>query len=65
MCPVEMTSADAHIDHIHSIGLPPVGEFHIDVDPSRLAFMNQGVRGTLVSPLVDIDEALDFAKRGE
>lgn len=27
--------------------------------------MNQGVKGTLVSPLNDIDEALDFAKWGQ
>ncbi|KAJ4416999.1 hypothetical protein N0V82_006448 [Gnomoniopsis sp. IMI 355080] len=47
------------------IGLPPKGEYHIDVDPSRLAFMNQGVKGTLVSPLNDIDEALQFAKWGK
>lgn len=47
------------------IGLPPAGQFHIDVDPTRMVFMNQGVRGTLVSPLSDIDEALDFARRGK
>lgn len=52
-------------DNVSSIGLPPAGEYHIDVDPSRLAFMNQGVKGTLVSPLNDIDEALDFAKWGQ
>lgn len=46
------------------IGLPPAGQFHIDVDPSRLVFSNQGIKGTLVSPLNDIDEALDFARRG-
>lgn len=27
--------------------------------------MNQSVKGTLVSPLGDVDEALDFAKRGK
>lgn len=49
----------------HSIGLPPTGEFHIDIDPSRLAFKNQCVKGTLVSPLRDVDETLDFARRGK
>lgn len=29
-----------------------------------MVFLNQAVKGTLVSPLRDIDEALDFAKRG-
>lgn len=48
-----------------SIGLPPHGEYHIDIDPMRMALLNQGVRGTLVSPLNDIDETLDFAKRGK
>lgn len=47
-----------------SIGLPPKGEFHIDVNPNSLIFANQSLRGTLVSPLCDIDETLDFAKRG-
>lgn len=56
---------DFDADNVCSIGLPPAGEYHIDVDPSRLAFMNQGVKGTLVSPLNDIDEALDFAKWGQ
>jgi propanol-preferring alcohol dehydrogenase len=48
-----------------SIGLPPAGKFHIDVDPSTLAFRNQSIKGTLVSSLADIDETLDFAKRGK
>lgn len=47
-----------------SIGLPPKGQFHIDVDPNRLAFGNQSIKGTLVSPLGDIDETLNFARRG-
>lgn len=47
------------------IGLPPAGAFHMDVDPSRLAFLNQSIRGSLVSPLADIDEALKFAERGK
>lgn len=47
-----------------SIGLPPDGQFHIDVNPSQLAFKNQSIRGTLVSGLADVDETLDFARRG-
>lgn len=48
-----------------SIGLPPAGKFHIDLDPTQLVFRNQSIQGTLVSSLKDIDETLDFAKRGE
>ncbi|CAN8104104.1 unnamed protein product [Discula destructiva] len=47
------------------IGLPPDGQYHIDVDPTRLVFMNQSIKGTLVSPLNDIDETLEFAKWGK
>ena len=48
-----------------SIGLPPAGKHHIDVDPAQIAAKNQGIIGTIVSPLRDIDETLDFARRGE
>ncbi|KAK7883359.1 hypothetical protein LTR67_011328 [Exophiala xenobiotica] len=47
------------------IGLPPHGKYHIDVDPGQLISFNQQVIGTLVSNLRDIDETLDFARRGE
>ncbi|ORY71491.1 alcohol dehydrogenase 1 [Pseudomassariella vexata] len=47
------------------IGLPPKGKFHIDLDPSKLVFRNQSVKGTLVSSLADIDATLEFAKRGK
>jgi D-arabinose 1-dehydrogenase-like Zn-dependent alcohol dehydrogenase len=47
-----------------SIGLPPVGKYGIDLNPSRLVFRNQSIKGTLVASLQDIDETLDFAKRG-
>ncbi|KAI0133756.1 alcohol dehydrogenase 1 [Xylariales sp. AK1849] len=47
------------------IGIPPKGAFHIDLDPSRLVFRNQMLKGTLVSSLADIAETLDFAKRGK
>ena len=47
-----------------SIGLPPAGKFHIDLDPSQLVFRNQSIQGTLVSSAQEIDETLDFAKRG-
>ncbi|KUI57498.1 Alcohol dehydrogenase 1 [Cytospora mali] len=47
------------------IGLPPKGDFHIDVDPTRMVFFGQSVQGSFVSTLGDIDETLDFAKRGK
>ncbi|KAH0848225.1 Alcohol dehydrogenase 1 [Fonsecaea pedrosoi] len=47
------------------IGIPPKGKYHIDLDASRLVFRNQSIKGTLVSSLADIDETLDFAKRGK
>jgi len=48
-----------------SIGLPTAGKFHIDVNPSILAVKNQSVKGTLVSGLADVDETLEFARRGK
>ncbi|KAL2433538.1 Alcohol dehydrogenase 1 [Exophiala dermatitidis] len=50
---------------IMCIGLPPHGKYHIDVDPTPLIFRNQSIKGTLVASLADIDETLDFAKRGK
>lgn len=47
------------------IGLPQDGSFHIDVNPTVLASRNQSVKGTLVAGMVDVDETLDFAKRGK
>jgi propanol-preferring alcohol dehydrogenase len=49
---------------VKSIGLPPAGKFHIDVDPSALAFKKWSIRGTIVSSLADVDETLEFARRG-
>jgi alcohol dehydrogenase, propanol-preferring len=49
---------------IMCIGLPPTGKFHVDLDPSTLIFRKQSIKGTLVSSLGDIDETLDFARRG-
>ncbi|KAJ9610497.1 hypothetical protein H2200_005274 [Cladophialophora chaetospira] len=46
------------------IGLPPHGKYHVDLNPSQLVFRNQSIKGTLVSSMADIDETLDFAKRG-
>jgi len=46
------------------IGLPTAGKFHIDVNPSQLAFRNQSLKGTLVSGLADVDQTLEFAQRG-
>ena len=48
-----------------SIGLPPAGRFNLDVNPSALVFKNQSVKGTLVAGLGDVDETLDFARRGQ
>jgi alcohol dehydrogenase, propanol-preferring len=47
-----------------SIGLPPAGKFHIDLDPTALVFRNQSIQGTLVSSAQEIDETLEFARRG-
>jgi len=46
------------------IGLPPTGKFNMDVNPAALVFKNQSVKGTLVAGLGDVDETLDFARRG-
>ncbi|KAF2678179.1 alcohol dehydrogenase 1 [Lentithecium fluviatile CBS 122367] len=46
------------------IGLPPAGTQHIDIDPNQMCFKKQGVQGTLVSSMADVDKTLDFAKRG-
>ncbi|KAF2270171.1 alcohol dehydrogenase 1 [Lojkania enalia] len=46
------------------IGLPPAGTLHLDVDPNQLCFKKQGVQGTLVSNMSDVDKTLDFAARG-
>jgi len=46
------------------VGLPPAGTLHIDVDPGQMCFKKQGVQGTLVSSMGDVDKTLDFAKRG-
>jgi D-arabinose 1-dehydrogenase-like Zn-dependent alcohol dehydrogenase len=48
-----------------SIGLPPAGKFHIDLDPTGLVFRNQSIQGTLVSSAQEIDETLEFARRGK
>lgn len=34
------------------------------VVPAAMVFRNQSVQGTLVSNMADVDETLDFAKRG-
>lgn len=49
----------------NSIGLPPAGKFHIDLDPTSLVFRNQSIQGTLVSSAQEIDETLEFASRGK
>ncbi|KAI1847552.1 hypothetical protein JX266_006404 [Neoarthrinium moseri] len=47
------------------IGLPTKDKFHMDIDPTRLCFRNQSIKGTLVSGLADIAATLDFAQRGK
>ncbi|KAH6647379.1 alcohol dehydrogenase 1 [Truncatella angustata] len=47
------------------IGIPPTGEFHMNVNPSVLLFRNQSIKGTLVSSLADVAETLEFAVRGK
>jgi alcohol dehydrogenase, propanol-preferring len=47
-----------------SIGLPPTGKFNMEINPSALVFKNQSVKGTLVAGLGEVDETLDFARRG-
>jgi len=47
------------------IAVPPVGMGHIDLDTTKIIFRNQSIKGTLVSPMCDIDETLDFARRGK
>lgn len=37
----------------------------MDLDPTRLIFRGQTIRGTIVSTLQEVDETLDFAKRGK
>lgn len=48
-----------------SIGLPPRGKYHIDVDPTKLCLKNQSVKGTLSGSFADCSETLAFAQRGK
>jgi D-arabinose 1-dehydrogenase-like Zn-dependent alcohol dehydrogenase len=36
----------------------------VTVVPAAVVFRNQSVQGTLVNNMADVDETLDFAKRG-
>ena len=47
------------------IALPTAGTNNITVVPAAVVFRNQSVKGTLVSNMKDVDETLDFAKRGK
>lgn len=47
------------------IGLPPAGQFNIDLAPASLIFRGQQIKGTLVSSLGDLDKTLEFAARGK
>lgn len=59
------SSTDTRLTTSSSIGLPPAGKYHIDLDPTPLIFRNQSIQGTLVASLQDIEETLDFAARGK
>jgi propanol-preferring alcohol dehydrogenase len=37
----------------------------MNVVPNMVVFRNQTIRGTLVSNMADVDETLQFAKRGK
>lgn len=47
------------------IGIPPAGKYNMDIAPASLIFRGQSVQGTLVSSLAEIDETLEFARRGK
>ncbi|OCT49461.1 putative aldehyde dehydrogenase [Cladophialophora carrionii] len=47
------------------IGVAAPGEYNINLDPARIVFRGQHVLGTLTSSLAEVDDALDFAKRGK
>lgn len=49
---------------VHSIGLPPKGRFHMDVDPTQLVLLNQSIHGTFVGGKTDIEAALEYARKG-
>lgn len=49
---------------IQSIGLPPKGRFHMDVDPTQLVLLNQSIHGSFVGGKTDIEAALEFARKG-
>jgi propanol-preferring alcohol dehydrogenase len=47
------------------IALPSAGTFDMTIAPGRLIFRNWQVKGTLVSSMGDVDETLEFARRGK
>jgi len=47
------------------IALPAAGTNLVTVVPNQMCFRNQSVKGTLVSNMADVDETLQFAKRGK
>jgi len=47
------------------IALPTAGTNNMTVVPAAVIFRNQSIQGTLVSNMADVDECLDFAKRGK
>jgi len=63
--PVSMTYLGSRVGaKVMCVGLPPAGQFHIDVDPGQMTFRNWTVKGTLVSNMADVDKTLQFAQRG-
>ncbi|THY59146.1 alcohol dehydrogenase [Aureobasidium pullulans] len=70
---LELTGGGAHAvfvtgkagAQVMCIGLPPAGKYNMEVNPSALAFRNQSIKGTLVAGMADVDETMDFARRGK
>ncbi|KAF2432009.1 alcohol dehydrogenase 1 [Tothia fuscella] len=47
------------------IALPAAGTNNMTVVPAQMVFKNQSIKGTLVSNMADVQETLQFAKRGK
>jgi propanol-preferring alcohol dehydrogenase len=50
---------------IMCIALPTAGTNNITIAPAQIIFRGQGIKGTLVSSMADVDETLKFAQRGK
>jgi len=45
--------------------LPSKGQYNIDLAPASLINRGQSIKGSIVSSLADVDETLEFARRGK